>query len=477
MNIYYRYPFIIFFLFFSIGVVITKIVSFITLGLSCILIFIVLLFFQQDNKFIYLLLLLVCWGSFRYEMTVSEKYHNTFPEEQNISVIAKLNEDIWPYSKRHFIATIILDNHPMKVAVFPLNHSQLFLPKKSCIRFVGNLQSVVNDKRISTSFKKHLLNRRIKYVMQYVKLNEILYLMDPPPLAKWISQLRLKLFQNLQLGRQFCEEKNELIAGMILGKKPESKDLKTHLLRTNTIHILAISGLHMGIIYSLVFVLLSMIGLGRKIISFCSIIFIWFFVCLVGNTLPVVRAALMITALLLGRLFDKRTNPYNSVALAAFIMVMYDPHQLFVVGFHLSFVAVTGLIIFLNHPHEILKNSTIQYLLAPVIVWISLWPLISYHFNLISLMGILANLWTAPFLMMFVTIGFFSMISGIFFQKAAILLNLANNCLVNLFVSGIEFLESSFSYLIWEIRINGYLVIMYYFLYLIFITRRVRSSL
>ncbi len=148
------------------------------------------------------------------------------------------------------------------------------------------------------------------------------------------------------------DEQKGVAAALIFGYREDlSQDLVEAYADTGTLHVLAVSGLHVGILY---FVLKALLGfLKRKkslrILRFCIIIVtLWFYALITGLSPSVNRAALMFTIIIIAETFHRNTNIYNSIAASAFILLLINPYSLYDVGFQLSYLAVLG-IVFL-HP-------------------------------------------------------------------------------------------------------------------------------
>lgn len=144
------------------------------------------------------------------------------------------------------------------------------------------------------------------------------------------------------------DEQKGVAAALIFGYREDlSQDLVEAYADTGTLHVLAVSGLHVGILY---FVLKALLGfLKRKkslrILRFCIIIVtLWFYALITGLSPSVNRAALMFTIIIIAETFHRNTNIYNSIAASAFILLLINPYSLYDVGFQLSYLAVLGIV-------------------------------------------------------------------------------------------------------------------------------------
>ena len=158
-------------------------------------------------------------------------------------------------------------------------------------------------------------------------------------------------------------------SALILCKKDRlSSELRNTYADTGAMHVLAVSGLHVGIVGQFVFWLLALpLGrnrwtrLARLLLTLAAI---WGFALLTGLAASVQRAALMFSLFYFGNsLFNRRSGGYNSLAFAAFILLIYQPLQLFTVSFQLSFSAVAGILFFQRRLAQLLyfRNGVLRY--------------------------------------------------------------------------------------------------------------------
>lgn len=142
-----------------------------------------------------------------------------------------------------------------------------------------------------------------------------------------------------------------LIRALVLGQKDDlHEEVESDYRRVGAAHVLAVSGLHVGIVaFGLRFLLGLIPWQSRKkswLVGALSVLGVGFFALLSGAGPSVCRAALMFSLLLLGREWFRRSNIWNVVAASAFILLSVDADQLFSVGFQLSYAAVCAIIFF-----------------------------------------------------------------------------------------------------------------------------------
>ncbi len=146
---------------------------------------------------------------------------------------------------------------------------------------------------------------------------------------------------------------NEFAVGsaLLLGYKDEiTEDVKLAYAGTGAMHVLAVSGLHVGILASVVQFLLGFIRrreLHYKILKVSiAIIVIWGFAFITGASPSVLRAATMFSFLTVGNIINRSNNIYNTLASSAFLLLLLNPYLIFSPGFQLSYLAVIGIVFF-----------------------------------------------------------------------------------------------------------------------------------
>jgi len=156
------------------------------------------------------------------------------------------------------------------------------------------------------------------------------------------------LFSNL-LDSYIKEPKERAIAkALLLGNKSELDDeiINTYA-ASGAMHVLAVSGLHVGIIYAIILWLFSLLPVHYQqkwLIAVVSIPLLWGYAFITGLSPSVLRAVTLFSIMAIGSSFNRRTNMVNLLAVSAFVLLVYKPYLLMQVGFQLSYVAVLGII-------------------------------------------------------------------------------------------------------------------------------------
>ena len=136
-----------------------------------------------------------------------------------------------------------------------------------------------------------------------------------------------------------------VLKALILG---ERQDIDSSIIkdfqRSGVIHVLAISGLHVGFILIIFLMIFSIMNLNYRLKIILTLIFLFIFVALINFKAPVVRASIMAAFYFLAKLTERRGNSINILGVAGLVILAFDPRQLFQVGFQFSFAAVGSIL-------------------------------------------------------------------------------------------------------------------------------------
>ena len=233
------------------------------------------------------------------------------------------------------------------------------------------------------------------------------------------------------------EERN-LLAGLFLGERHKISFEVLKIFRcTNTMHILAISGLHVGFIGLILIGVLRLVFIPRKTAAMLAILGILLYVSMVGWRPPAFRSAVIFCILFMGWVLDRPVDNINSLFLAALVILLITPQALFKVGFQLSFVVVFALL--LMAPIITKHNSYIlQALSGSTTAWLSSLPLIAYCFKTISPISILANIVVVPTIGIVIALGFTSILLGQLYLPISGVFNCTNYYLLKWLIWFIE---------------------------------------
>jgi competence protein ComEC len=211
-----------------------------------------------------------------------------------------------------------------------------------------------------------------------------------------------------------------LISAMLLGYKDVmDADIIKDFQHAGVVHILSISGLHVAIIYGAIYLLFSLIiplKYKNKIAIPLALITLWLYTLMVGAMPSVVRSAIMLTLLQISPVINRNVNKYNSLAAAALIILIFNPLQLYSLGFQLSFSAVLGIFFFYTPLINIFKTHkkwlkwVIGSLSVTMAAQLGTLPFTLFYFHQFPTYFIIANLIAVPFASLLIYAEFITLI-------------------------------------------------------------------
>lgn len=196
-----------------------------------------------------------------------------------------------------------------------------------------------------------------------------------------------------------------VVDALILARK-EGVDpaLRELFALSGTAHLLAISGFHVGVVAGLLFTLLRRSGASRERAAILAALGSWGYVLSIGSPHAAARAATLVSALAAARLRGRPVHPLGALAAAALFMVVLDPLAPASIGFQLSFAGAAGLVVFRRPlarlltagPGARIPGGVMDALVAGIAATAATAPLVAWHFDRVSLVGIPATLLVGP---------------------------------------------------------------------------------
>lgn len=144
------------------------------------------------------------------------------------------------------------------------------------------------------------------------------------------------------------EQEQATASALVLGVTDGlDNDLIGAYAATGSLHVLSVSGLHVGIIYWLILLILNPLNKttrGKWVLAVFSIVVLWGYAFVTGVSPSVLRAVTMFSFVALARPWGQKTNIYNTLSASAFCLLVYEPYLIMSVGFQLSYLAVVGIV-------------------------------------------------------------------------------------------------------------------------------------
>lgn len=282
---------------------------------------------------------------------------------------------------------------------------------------------------------------------------------------RWIEALRLQTERIIDAAYLMLETPPtrtdslhaQLLKGILLGKRGDVPSETLDIFRNSgTFHVLAVSGLHVGLVAMFCYFGLSAFRIPKKLLSLLTIVVVLIYACLVGFRPSVFRATLMATLYLFATIIDREADIYNMLGVAALVLLLLNPMQLWDVGFQLSFVAVASIVYFvpkMEKPLQSLwssdksddgntllkfKNTAIKWLVLSYLVTfaaqLGTGPLIAFHFYRAYPLGIIVGPFAVGLVSLIVGLGMASVCVGFIWIPLAKLLALVNHMIIFIFL-------------------------------------------
>src|ERR1035437_5642393 len=223
---------------------------------------------------------------------------------------------------------------------------------------------------------------------------------------QFLFTARRNVLNILQKNMQGHDDQLAIAEALLIGYMQDlDKDLVQAYSNTGVVHIIAISGMHLALIYVMLVWIFNKMPFIRKS-KIIKVIFIlsclWLFSLLTGGAASILRSAVMFSCIVIGENFGRKTSIYNSLAASAFILLCYNPYFLWDVGFQLSYLAVLGIVIFQKPIYHLLyiKNKWVNKLWALVSVSLAAqiftFPVCIYYFHQFPTLFLFTNIIMVP---------------------------------------------------------------------------------
>ena len=267
--------------------------------------------------------------------------------------------------------------------------------------------------------------------------------------------------------RYLYKTNSDFINSMMLGQKDDlSQNEKLMFTRTGTSHIIAISGLHTGILSGLIIFMMGKINKIYKLIVLSTMMFIYS--AMVGNSPSIIRAIMFMISLYLSFFLDRKMDKISTLSFIGILFVINNPYIIYNISFQLSFLATLSIIYFYGYINNKLNIKIISLTLSANILTI---PIIYYNFEGIPLVSILGNIIIVPFIGIIIYLAILSLILfNINIYISSIVVHINRFILETIYVLLERISNLDFAYIAIE-EPKLYYVIIYYivvFLYMIY---------
>lgn len=357
-------------------------------------------FFFDRLKSAFLVFLFFGIGIFLHFLNSNSAQNFDFEKNKTTKIVFQLSKKLNSNerNKRYEVEILNFEKPFSAVISIPKEQKELdFLHFYSAETYLNPTQEPQYD--FQFDYQKYLARQNIHY--QGFIPDEISFKKkESVNFTDKIKQKRLDLL--FRIDNSSLQPQNKaILKGIILADRTEiDQEIINHFSKTGLIHILAISGSHMAIIFLMIlFVLNPIFSVKyRNIPIYISLAAIWGFAIFIDYGNSVVRSCIMITVYYIMIFLQRKPNLLHSLALAGMMILSIDTQQLFDIGFQLSFLAVFG-IFWLYKPitnhYKPLKNRAIRFILntfsLSLAAQLTTLPLILFYFHQFSIMSVFIN--------------------------------------------------------------------------------------
>lgn len=326
---------------------------------------------------------------------------------------------------------------------------------------------------------KRFLSFRNIFHQHFIKKKDVVFIEHNPPGRIKELMLNARAWSVTNIKNFVKGEREQAIASaLVLGITDNiDEDILQAYSASGAMHILAVSGLHISILYSIIIVVLTPLkrfSSNQWTVTLISLILLWGYAFITGLSPSVLRAVTMFSFVALAKPFQKNSDIYNTLALSAFCLLLYDPYLIMSVGFQLSYLAVLGIVYF--YPRFILMWAPSSWLMTHVwkITCVSLaaqiatFPLTLLYFHQFPVYFLVANLFVIPLSFAVLVLGLF-LITVSFISPLAELAGTILTYVIKLLNAGVVLTEKLPGSVITQVHLSTFQCCLLMFLIVSFI--------
>lgn len=327
----------------------------------------------------------------------------------------------------------------------------------------------ISEPRNPTQFNyKAFLESRNIYTQ--IRSDSVIQIKPDSSIFRWIS-IRKKALKLVD--QNFDSVTAPIAKALLLGYKNELEgNTKQAFARAGLSHIMAVSGLHVGLIIAPFWLIIPYFWTkkhGTKIGLVLLILILVFYAGLTGFSVSVLRASVMAVLLTYGKLFSKSSNSLNLMGIAALVILLFDPSQLFEIGFQLSFSAVLIILLVLPVIQNVIPywvrikwyGAPIMVVIISLVVQLGLYPLQAFYFGEVSLISPLANALFVPLLGLIVPLSLLALIISSVIPAIGFFINYPSLIFLTTLNDFVSF-SSQLSQSWFEVQKPGFLVFLFW---------------
>jgi len=404
-------------------------------------------------------------------------FYKNFIKEDNqiyLTVTKRLKPTNYHYK---YEARINRINHQKALGKILLNirkDSLVKEPKIGQIYYTKTAILPINKPKNPYSFdySKYLKTKQIFHQI-IVNSDALFFIKENKSFKSTSAKILEKIHTNLKK-QPFNKDVLSIINALLLGQRQDiSKDLITNYQNAGAIHILAVSGLHIGVLFGILLILFFPLQWllpknKAKILQYLlAIACLWFYAFLIGMSASVVRSATMFSALAIGVLINRNQATIKNLFISAFLLLLIHPYYLMDVGFQLSYLAVISIIYWnpifnkLWIPQNKIVNFFWKIVTVSISAQIGVLPLSLYYFHQFPALFFISGLIVLPVLGIILGFGFLVIVLAYFDSLPIVLANIYA-VIIQFLNQFIQFIANQESYIFKNIFFTtSFLIISY----------------
>ncbi|KXZ40099.1 competence protein ComEC [Alkalithermobacter thermoalcaliphilus JW-YL-7 = DSM 7308] len=253
-------------------------------------------------------------------------------------------------------------------------------------------------------------------------------------------------------------ENSPIVKALILGDKSYiQKSIINSFTITGTSHVMALSGLHVGIIASTIHFLTRWVN---KYLRFVILLITLIFYCfIVGLTPSIIRATLFIIIFYIATFIEREYDTICAISFVAILLIINNPFIIYNISFQLSFLAVLSISCFYHKVNRYFKYPLISVTICATIMT---WPIIYYNYKIFSVISLLANLLVVWAVGVIINLALLSLFFSILSTNLAFLISNANTLFIKYIVTVVKYLsEIEYSHINFENTSLSFMVLYY----------------
>jgi len=401
-------------------------------------------------------------------------YSNELADEATEKLQIRIYKKLKPNSfYNKFLAKVVaVNSHKVDGIVLVSVDSTVHVAIDDVFHVVTKLQEIkkpLNPHQFD--FKKYMMKQQVDHQVFLSNKNALL-LGSQKTIYRNAADIRNRI--NNTLSKQSISKENlGIINALLLGQRQDvSRNTYKSFTKSGAVHILAISGLHIGLLLLMLTVLfkpLSYFRYGKKIVPIIIILLLWMYAFITGMSASVVRAVTMFSLVTIAIYSNRITNTYNTLVISAFLLLLCNPYYVFDVGFQLSYSAVFAIVwikpLFdrLWTPKNYVTRKFWDVFSVTLAAQFGILPLSLFYFHQFPGLFFVSNMVIIPLLGVLLGLGIVTLIFAYFGWVPEKLLFVFNEC-ISLLNDFVAFVANKEDFIFTKISFNTFNLVATYLL-------------